>query len=212
MKDVKIIEVISDEDLLELWSVIGGTPHLFEDGKEDLKKGLINGDFEGSGIQLDFHTMVAIVDTLRERGFALPSQNTKPDVGVGGKEKTVRQIAAIVWKGAANAYRLYPDNKHTFVGYWDAAKSQFDEFIQSLPSPDPAPPVESEAFIQKHLDNVWENLKEARIQNTIGKMYGGLESASIEHFLKTGRINGSFLQRLNELCDSFKKWDSKSDK
>ncbi len=45
-------------------------------------------------------------------------------------EEQVRQIAWIAWKGAANAHRLYPDNKHTFTEYWDAAKEQYKEFIK----------------------------------------------------------------------------------
>lgn len=38
--------------------------------------------------------------------------------------ETIKEIASIAWKGAANAYRLYPDNKHTFSDYWDAEKEK----------------------------------------------------------------------------------------
>jgi len=47
--------------------------------------------------------------------------------GEGG-EDIIREIAYIAWKAAANAHRMYPDNKHTFTDYWDAAKTQFDKF------------------------------------------------------------------------------------
>lgn len=70
------IEELNDEDLMELWAVIGGTPHLFEYGKDELKELLITGDCEHE-IMLDFYTMAAIVDKLRERGFAT-NLTTKP--------------------------------------------------------------------------------------------------------------------------------------
>jgi len=47
-------------------------------------------------------------------------------------EETIRQVAWIAWKGAANAYIMYPDNNHTFSNYWDGAKTQFDEFKKEL--------------------------------------------------------------------------------
>ena len=39
------------------------------------------------------------------------------------------------------------------------------------------------------------------INKHIGKMWGGLEMASIKHFIETGRINGSFYQRLNDMIN-----------
>lgn len=44
-------------------------------------------------------------------------------------EEKVKEIAWIAWKGAANAHRLYPENKHTFAEYWSAAKNQFTDYI-----------------------------------------------------------------------------------
>lgn len=41
----------------------------------------------------------------------------------------IRAIAAKAWQGAANAHRMYPQNKHTFSNYWDAAAGQFEEFL-----------------------------------------------------------------------------------
>lgn len=73
----KEIEQLTEEDLIELWNVIGGAPHLFEYGKDELKQLLITGECatetgEPVAIQVDYYTMAAIVDKLRERGFAAP--------------------------------------------------------------------------------------------------------------------------------------------
>jgi hypothetical protein len=70
---MKQIEQLTDEDLKVLWPAIGGAPHLFEHGKEELKDGLISGDFSESGLKMDFYSMAAIVDILRHRGFETAS-------------------------------------------------------------------------------------------------------------------------------------------
>lgn len=79
---LKTIDELTDEDLMELWPAIGGTPHLFEYGKEDLKRTLITGETvdendESNGLQLDYYTMAAIVDILRERGFTTSEEEYK---------------------------------------------------------------------------------------------------------------------------------------
>lgn len=72
---LKNIEALTDDDLMELWPAIGGAPHLFEYGKDELRSVLITGfnteenDPEPIGLQLDYYTMAAIVDILRHRGF-----------------------------------------------------------------------------------------------------------------------------------------------
>lgn len=33
-----------------------------------------------------------------------------------------RQIAYAAWRAAADAFRMYPDNKHTFSDYWETVK------------------------------------------------------------------------------------------
>lgn len=73
----KQIEQITDEDLIEVWPAIGGAPHLFEYGKDELKKVLIDGSCadendEPISLQLDYYTMSAIVKVLKERGFDTP--------------------------------------------------------------------------------------------------------------------------------------------
>lgn len=80
----KEIEQITDEDLGIIWGAIGGTPHLFEHGKEELRQVLTTGECgieyesEGEikespiGLQLDYYTMSAIVKILIQRGFQTP--------------------------------------------------------------------------------------------------------------------------------------------
>lgn len=76
-----------------------------------------------------FKTAHTVVEWLDE---SLPS--TGEDVQRMAEE-TVREIASIAWKGAANAYRMYPDNKHTFSDYWEAAKNQFSGYSAHPPAP-----------------------------------------------------------------------------
>jgi len=45
------------------------------------------------------------------------------------EKETIKQIAAIAWKGAANSFRMYPDSMHTFSNYWSGAENQFKEFM-----------------------------------------------------------------------------------
>lgn len=65
----KPIEELTEDDLIELWNVIGGTPHLFEFGKDNLKELLTTGFSEDHGLFLDYYTMAAIVHALEQRGF-----------------------------------------------------------------------------------------------------------------------------------------------
>jgi hypothetical protein len=65
----KQIEEITDEDLAVIWGRIGGTPHLFEYGKEGVRELLVTGYSEDHGLMLNYYTMAAITDTLRARGF-----------------------------------------------------------------------------------------------------------------------------------------------
>jgi hypothetical protein len=81
---MKQIEEITETDLLELWSAIGGAPHLFEYGKDELKQVLTTGEcamerqapdgyeVEPISLQLDYYTMAAIVDILRKNGYETP--------------------------------------------------------------------------------------------------------------------------------------------
>lgn len=70
---MKNIEAITNKELEEIWPLIGGAPHLFEYGKDELRAMLIDGfpntDDGELGIQLDYYTMAAIVDYLRNAGY-----------------------------------------------------------------------------------------------------------------------------------------------
>lgn len=46
-------------------------------------------------------------------------------------KEEVKEIACIAWKGAANAHRMYPENKHTFTEYWSGAEIQFNKFCKA---------------------------------------------------------------------------------
>lgn len=43
-------------------------------------------------------------------------------------KETIKEIASMAWSDAANAYRMYPNNKHTFGDYWHNAKGFYDKF------------------------------------------------------------------------------------
>ena len=47
MKSLMRVENITDEHLEELWPVIGGAPHLFYYGKDELRTGLVDGSMGG---------------------------------------------------------------------------------------------------------------------------------------------------------------------
>lgn len=77
------------------------------------------------------------------------------------------------------------------------------------------PPVEDgkqggeveDKFIQKHLVKVMDMTADSMIKSKLERMYGGLEMSSVEYFVKTGTINGSFRQRIKELLVDFaSKW------
>lgn len=72
---MKNIEQLTDEDLQAIWPAIGGAPHLFSHGKDELRLLLITGHCTEPELplQMDFYTMAAIVDILRHRGFETAS-------------------------------------------------------------------------------------------------------------------------------------------
>ncbi len=45
-------------------------------------------------------------------------------------KQKLKEIANMAWRGAANAFRMYPNNKHTFVDYWTGSESQFDQYLE----------------------------------------------------------------------------------
>lgn len=65
--------------------------------------------------------------------------------------------------------------------------------------------MNGEKFVDKHLKIVMGKTADLMIEHEIGKMWGGLEMASIQHFVETGKINGSFHIRLKSLMINFAK-------
>lgn len=66
-----------------------------------------------------------------------------PAEEVNGIKDVVKLIAYKAWVGAANAYRLYPDNKHTFIEYWDNAKELYNDEVKLIASKYSASPPDA---------------------------------------------------------------------
>jgi len=50
-------------------------------------------------------------------------------------EDLLREAAWAAWLSAANAYRMYPDNKHTFTDYWNnLGKSETEKLLAGYSS------------------------------------------------------------------------------
>jgi hypothetical protein len=75
MKKLLDVENITDEHLEELWPVIGGAPHLFEYGKDELRTGLLTGDWSESTLQMDWYTMYCMLNKMRELGYDIDLKN-----------------------------------------------------------------------------------------------------------------------------------------
>lgn len=44
------------------------------------------------------------------------------------KREQIKEIAYTTWVRCANAFRLYPDNRHTFGEFWRDSESEFDQY------------------------------------------------------------------------------------
>lgn len=44
-------------------------------------------------------------------------------------EDFVRSISYHAWTAAANAHRLYPENKHTFIDFWESSQEDINLFL-----------------------------------------------------------------------------------
>lgn len=65
---------------------------------------------------------------------------------------------------------------------------------------------EYDEFTKKHLDKIWELTKDAAIERHIKPMFGSLDAASIEHFLKTQTVNGGFKRALHDMMNQVRRW------
>lgn len=65
--------------------------------------------------------------------------------------------------------------------------------------------VENAEFVNKHLLKVMDMFADSFIKTHIERMYGGLEMASVEYFLKTGTVNGSLHMNIKNMMIKFAK-------
>lgn len=88
----------------------------------------------------------------------------------------------------------------------DAANKAWDEKMKSLDESQKTEQgieaVEFDSFIEKQMNKIKDKTKDALIHSHIEKMWGGLEMASVEYFMKTGIVNGSFRGRLFDLIEA----------
>ena len=59
------------------------------------------------------------IDVLRTQNEALKERIT---IDRNNATEDRRTTAYAAWRAAADAFRMYPDNKHTFSDYWETAK------------------------------------------------------------------------------------------
>jgi hypothetical protein len=88
------------------------------------------------GLKADTSVLVKnqYIEWLENKYHALRSTPilSESEVVYRKDEEFVRQVAFMAWRGAANAFRLYPNNKHTFAEYWGSSKPLFAEFIEPI--------------------------------------------------------------------------------
>lgn len=82
--------------------------------------------------------------TLNDNGMSITTLNTirqtitqLEKIQSNGKTKDeVKEIALMAWKGAANAFRMYPNQKHTFSDYWHGAEWHLRSCANQKPEED----------------------------------------------------------------------------
>jgi len=92
---------------------------LQNDEIETLKKKLKQEEFNHMNTRLSWDSTTAERDELKTRCNALEERIVIISNNV---EADRRQIAYAAWRAAADAFRMYPDNKHTFSDYWETVK------------------------------------------------------------------------------------------
>jgi hypothetical protein len=70
--------------------------------------------------------------------------------------------------------------------------------------------AEPDPFIEKHLNIIFEKMKEAQIQLHIKPMFDSLSALSIKHFLETGTVNGGFHQALHSMMNGLRGWSTRT--
>ena len=92
---------------------------LQNDEIETLKKKLKQEEFNHTNTRVSLDSTSAERDELKTRCKALEERIV---IIANNAESDRRQIAYAAWGAAADAFRMYPDNKHTFSDYWETVK------------------------------------------------------------------------------------------
>lgn len=92
---------------------------LQNDEIETLKKKLKQEEFNHMNTRVSWDSTTAERDELKTRCKALEERIV---IIANNSEADRRQIAYAAWRAAADAFRMYPDNKHTFSDYWETVK------------------------------------------------------------------------------------------
>lgn len=92
---------------------------LQNDEIETLKKKLKQEEFNHINTRVSWDSTTAERDELKTRCNALEERIV---IIANNAEADRRQIAYAAWRAAADAFRMYPDNKHTFSDYWETVK------------------------------------------------------------------------------------------
>lgn len=92
---------------------------LQNDEIETLKKKLKQEEFNHTNTRVSLDSTSAERDELKTRCKALEERIV---IVANNAESDRRQIAYAAWRAAADAFRMYPDNKHTFSDYWETVK------------------------------------------------------------------------------------------
>jgi len=65
---------------------------------------------------LDSPENAKAVDRIINRQSAPISKPVEPSMGL--TKEVIKEVASATWLSCSNAYRLYPDSKHTFASFW----------------------------------------------------------------------------------------------
>lgn len=88
-----------------------------------------------------------------------------------------------------------------------------DNNMSDAPKGDDVKELQDDPFIKKHLAIIREKTIDNIIEIDIArKMFGGLEMASVQHFLESGTISGSLYLRLKEAMLKAYNWNDKAAK
>lgn len=114
--------------------------------------------------------------------------------------KATADHAGYLW----NATAIFKDNNWHFL--FAQQSTRVIEWLDESPPVKTAEEVLNE-FIEKHLMVFMDKTADIFIELNIEKMFGSLQMASVEHFLKTGKVNGSLRENIKRMMVNFaSKW------